>query len=444
MLGRVRVADRAEAAPIDIRVLAAIDAFRRQMHARIRALLPGEIGAIASALVTGIRDEISPEVNEAMRVSGLAHVLSISGLHMVLAVGALFALVRGVLALIPGLALRRPVKKWAALVALAGATGYLILSGAAVPTQRAYIMIAIVLAGVLIDRPALTIRTLAVAAAVLLALEPEAILHPSFQMSFAATLALVALFELLGPSLAGPPTPGSGILGRFSERIGRWLLLGALTSLAAGLATTAYAAFHFHRLAPFGLIANLLAMPVISFIIMPAALFSVLLMPFGYDALGWQAMGFGIELMLSIARWVAALAGRGGTGLRLRIRSTSLRKRGPARAEPACFAAAAYWSASARRRAVLCVGCSSPRRARRGGGARRCGSRRGWSTFDPGRAEKPYRGRELARGGRGRPQTDAGARGGLHLRSRAMQGTPERWIERCGDAGARSAVRGLP
>jgi competence protein ComEC len=312
VLGRVRTADRGENAPIDIRVLGAIEVFRRQMHERIRTLLPGEIGAIASALVTGIRDEISPEVNEAMRVSGLAHVLSISGLHMVLAVGALFALIRGVLALIPGLALRRPVKKWAAVAALAGATGYLVLSGAAVPTQRAYIMIAIVLVGVLIDRPALTIRTLAVAAAVLLALEPEAILHPSFQMSFAATLALVALFEQLGPSLARPPTPGSGVFGRFSERIGRWILLGALTSLAAGVATTAYAAFHFHRLAPFGLLANLLAMPVISFVIMPAALFSVLLMPFGYDAFAWQIMGFGIELMLAIARWVAALPGAEG------------------------------------------------------------------------------------------------------------------------------------
>jgi competence protein ComEC len=311
-LGRARIADRPPPVPFDIRVLAAIEGFRRQMHQRIRALLPGEVGAIASALVTGIRDEISPEANEAMRVSGLAHVLSISGLHMVLAVGALFALMRGVLALIPGLALRQPVKKWAASVALGGATGYLVLSGAAVPTQRAYIMIAIVLAGVLIDRPALTIRTLAVAATVLLALEPEAILHPSFQMSFAATLAIVALYEILGPRLARPPAPKSGLFSRLSEQIGRWLLLGALTSLAAGLATTAFAAFHFHRLAPFGLLANLLAMPVISFIIMPAALFSVLLMPFGYDALAWQIVGFGIELMLSIARWVAALPGAEG------------------------------------------------------------------------------------------------------------------------------------
>jgi competence protein ComEC len=204
------------------------------------------------------------------------------------------------------------VKKWAALAALGGATGYLVLSGAAVPTQRAYIMIAIVLVGVLLDRPALTIRTLATAAAVLLILEPEAILHPSFQMSFAATLALVALFEQLAPLLARPPTARSGVVGQFSDRLGRWILLGALTSLAAGLATTAYAAFHFHRLAPFGLVANLLAMPVISFIIMPGALLSVLLVPFGYDALGWQLMGFGIELMLAIARWVASLPGAEG------------------------------------------------------------------------------------------------------------------------------------
>jgi competence protein ComEC len=312
VLGRARAADHAGAVPVDLRVLGAIETVRRKMHERIRSVLPGEVGAIASALVTGIRDEIPNEVNEAMRVSGLAHVLSISGLHMVLAVGALFALTRGILVLVPGLALRRPVKKWAALVALAGATGYLILSGAAVPTQRAYIMIAVVLVGVLIDRPALTIRTLATAAAVLLALEPEAILHPSFQMSFAATLALVALFERLAPLLARPPAPGSGIVGRLSERLGRWILLGALTSLAAGLATTVYAAFHFHRLAPFGLLANVLAMPVISFVIMPAALVSVLLMPFGYDALGWQAMGFGIELMVAIARWVAALPGAEG------------------------------------------------------------------------------------------------------------------------------------
>lgn len=312
VLGRAKVVPAPFEMPSDIRLRASIESMRRGLNDRIRAVLTGESGAVASALVTGIRDAIPPEVNETMRVSGLAHVLAISGLHMVLVVGALFALVRGSLALIPGLALRRPIKKWAACVALAGAAGYLALSGAAVSTQRAFVMTAVVLAGVLIDRPALTVRTLATAAVLLLALTPEAILHPSFQMSFAATLALVALFERFAPMLAAPPAAGSGTFGRFSERVGRWLLMAAATSLAAGLATTAYAAFHFHRVAPYGLVANILAMPVLSFVIMPAGLFSVLLQPFGYDVFGWKAMGAGIDVMLAVARWVAALPGAEG------------------------------------------------------------------------------------------------------------------------------------
>lgn len=312
VLGRAKVLAAPDQAPFDIRVRASIESARRRMTERIRLVLPSEAGAVATALVTGMRDAIPAEINEAMRISGLAHVLAISGLHMVLVVGALFALVRGGLALIPGLALRRPVKKWAATAALAGAAGYLVLSGAAVSTQRAFVMIAVVLLGVLIDRPALTVRTLATAAVVLLLLTPEAILHPSFQMSFAATLALVALFERFAPMLARPPAEGSGVVGRFTERIGRWIILGAATSLAAGLATTVYAAFHFHRVAPYGLISNVLAMPVLSFVIMPAGLFSVLLQPFGYDALGWKAMGAGIELMLSVARFVSALPGAEG------------------------------------------------------------------------------------------------------------------------------------
>jgi competence protein ComEC len=301
-----------EPVPTVIRIRAKVDAMRRDLNERIRAALPGESGAIATALVTGMRDAIPAEANEAMRVSGLAHVLAISGLHMVLVVGTLFAAVRGGLALVPGFALRRPVKKWAAVIALLGALGYLVLSGAAVSTQRAFVMIAAVLLGVLADRPALTLRTLSLAAVVLLALTPEAILHRSFQMSFAATLALVALFERFAPYLARPPAAGSSAIARATERLGRWLVLGAATSLAAGLATALFAAFHFHRVAPYGLISNVLAMPVLSFAIMPAGLVSVLLVPFGYDALGWQVMGKGIELMLSVARWVNELPGAEG------------------------------------------------------------------------------------------------------------------------------------
>jgi competence protein ComEC len=312
VLGQAKPVAASVPMPWDIRAWAAVESVRWALAHRIRAVLPGESGAMATALVTGIRDTISPEVNEAMRVSGLYHVISISGLHMALVAGTLFALVRGGLALIPGFALRRPIKKWAALAAFAGVAFYLVLSGAEVATQRSFIMIAIVLAGVLVDRPAITLRTLAVAALGVLALQPEALVNPSFQMSFAATLALVALFERYGQIMAEPPAAGQGAFSRFSERAGRWLLLGAATSLIAGLATTAYVAFHFHRLAPYGVIANVLAMPVISFVIMPAGLLSVILLPFGYDAYGWKLMGAGIDVMLAIARWVAALPGAEG------------------------------------------------------------------------------------------------------------------------------------
>lgn len=308
--GRARPA---AAAPADwgIRAAAAVETMRRSLASRIRSLQPGEAGAIAGALVTGVRDAVSAETNEAMRVSGLYHLLSISGLHMALIAGALFALIRGGLALVPRLALRRPIKKWAAVAAFAGCAFYLILSGAEVATQRSFIMIAIVLGGVLVDRPALTVRTLAAAAFGVLLLQPEALLSPSFQMSFAATLALVALYERYVPLMAVAPA-GGGALAYFSERAWRWLLLGAATSLFAGLATAAYVAFHFQRAAPYSVLANLLAMPLISFVIMPAGLLAVLLLPFGYDAYGWKIMGLGIEGMLKIAEWVAALPGADG------------------------------------------------------------------------------------------------------------------------------------
>src|SRR6201988_5092254 len=137
---------------------------REAIDKRIRAVLPGDKGAIASALITGKRDAISAPVNEAMYVSSLAHVLSISGYHMAVVAGVVFFIFRAIFALIPALATRRPIKKWSALAALIAAAGYLILSGAEVATQRSFIMTAIVLIGVMADRAALTLRTLAIAA----------------------------------------------------------------------------------------------------------------------------------------------------------------------------------------------------------------------------------------------------------------------------------------
>jgi competence protein ComEC len=311
-LGKSKPAPAAGEMPLGIKINARIEAMRRGLAERIRLTLPGDAGAIAVALVTGIRDHISHEANEAMRISGLYHVISISGLHMALIAAAIFAIARGGLALIPGLALRRPIKKWAAILALAGVTFYLLLSGAEVATQRSYIMIAVVLAGVLIDRPALTLRTLSAAVVITLIVSPEAVLNPGFQMSFAATLALVSFYERWAPLVSNPPASGASVVHVQAERAGRWLLLGAATSLVAGLATAIYAAYHFHRLAPYGVLANVASIPLIAFVIMPSALLGVALLPFGFDHIGWAAMGAGIEGMMWIAKYVAAIEGAEG------------------------------------------------------------------------------------------------------------------------------------
>src|SRR3954467_510862 len=262
VLGRIRDAEMPHAPSLRLRYATVVDGMREAIDQRIRAVLPGDKGAIASAVITGKRDAITPTVNEAMYVSGLAHVLSISGYHMAVVAGMIFFAVRALFALLPAFSNRHPIKKWAALAALGAAAFYLLLSGAEVATQRSFIMIAIVLLGVLLDRPALTLRTLTLAALGVLILAPESVVHPSFQMSFAATLALVAGFER-GQKwmLAGADTP---LGARVALWGGRWIVGPLGCSLLAGFATTVYAAYHFHRLAPYGALANLLAMPVVS------------------------------------------------------------------------------------------------------------------------------------------------------------------------------------
>ena len=288
----------------------AIDAMRDALDRRIRSVLTGDRGSIASALITGKRDAISTSVNDAMFVSGLGHVLSISGYHMAVVTALVFFVLRALFALMPAAAGSFPVKKWAAVAALAAAAFYLVLSGAEVATQRSFIMIAIVLVGVMVDRPAITLRTLTVAAIVVLLLAPEAIVHPSFQMSFAATLAMVAGYE------RGLSWMSSAADTQRSVRVALWggrALVGLIVvSLLAGLATTLFAAYHFHRLAPYGVLANLLAMPVVSGWTMPIAILGVVLMPFGLDGFAWYLMGWGIDWMIAIAVWVASLPGAVG------------------------------------------------------------------------------------------------------------------------------------
>jgi ComEC/Rec2-related protein len=196
-LGAIKTVTPPIAPSASLRYASFFDGLRETMDRRMRAVIPGDEGAIASALITGKRDAITTPVNDAMYISSLAHVLSISGYHIAVVAGIVFFFVRAGLARIPSLASRQPIKKWAAAAALFAATFYLLLSGSEVATQRSYIMIGIVLVGVMADRPAITFRTLTVAALGVLLFAPEAVVHPSFQMSFAATLALVSAYQVV-------------------------------------------------------------------------------------------------------------------------------------------------------------------------------------------------------------------------------------------------------
>jgi competence protein ComEC len=283
---------------------------RDAIDARIRTATPGDVGSIASALITGKRDAISAPVNDAMYISGLGHVLSISGYHMALVAGVVFFTVRALLAFVPLLAMRHAIKKWAALAALIAAAFYLLLSGSEVATQRSFIMTGILLIGVMVDRSALTLRNLALAALGVMLVAPEAVVHPSFQMSFAATLALIAAYERGIPWMtAGADTP---LGARVALWGGREIVALIVVSLAAGTATLPYVGYHFHRLGPYGVLANLLAMPVISILVMPAGLLALVALPFGFDAPLWRLMGVGIEWMIWVAQFVAGLPGAVG------------------------------------------------------------------------------------------------------------------------------------
>ncbi|MGU9981984.1 ComEC/Rec2 family competence protein [Phreatobacter sp. HK31-P] len=294
--------------PIGVRLRAGLDHIRTRISERIRAAIPGPSGAIADALVSGKRDGIPEGLNEAMRVAGLYHILSISGFHMALVAALVFAVVRGGLTLVPSLALKRHVKAWAAVVALVVSTGYLVISGAEVATQRSWIMIAVVLIGVALDRGALTLRTLAIAALAVLAIAPESLLGPSFQMSFAATLALVSGYVTLRP-WAERQASDPGGLGRTLLLVTNGVIGLAASSFVASLATTPYAAFHFNTVHLYGVAGNLLGAPIVEFIVMPLEILALLLWPFGWDKPVWALAGLGIDLFVRVAEWVASWPG---------------------------------------------------------------------------------------------------------------------------------------
>jgi competence protein ComEC len=305
-LGRPHISDAPVHSTFGDTILAEVHVLRSAMTDRIRQAVGGEAGDICAALITGERLAVDEATEESFRRSGLAHILSISGLHMVLVTLTVVWGMRFLLALSPRLAVNWPIRKWAAATGFVSATFYLLLSGAEVPTQRSYVMIAIMLAALLADRRAMDLRNVALAAIAILCLTPEALLSPGFQMSFAAAAALVSAFSAWSRWQRGRVSggragePRAGYLRMAAGHVGGL----AATSIIAGIATGLFAAWHFNQIAPMGLIANLAAMPVTSFITMPLALLGVLLMPFGLEKLALVPMGWSVGVVIAISDWV--------------------------------------------------------------------------------------------------------------------------------------------
>ncbi len=282
-----------------------LGAFRQAVTARVVAALPGSEGGVAAALIAGETAGIPQELLDAYRDSGLAHLLSISGLHMSLVAGLVFMVVRGALALVPAVALRHPIKKWAAAVAMAATFGYMLMAGAPVPTQRAFLMTGIVLVAVMLDRQAISMRLVAWAAVVVLVLAPETLIGPSFQMSFAAVVALIAAYELAAPRLAAWRAGHRGPMAAVGLYVGGVVF----STLIAGSATAVYGIFHFNRFAVFSVVANLAAVPLTGFLVMPFALVALLLMPLGLEAVALVPMGWGVAAVNRVATGVASWPG---------------------------------------------------------------------------------------------------------------------------------------
>lgn len=293
---------RLDPPPLRLRIVMAINAFRWSLAQRIRDRMGPVSGGIGAAMVTGHEAWITQEQTEAMRASGLAHILSISGLHMAIVGGFVFGAVRLGVAAWPWLALRAPGKKIAAGAGLVAVLGYLVISGAPPPAERAAITASVAFLAILFDRRAITLHGLAVAALMILVLKPETAGEPGFQMSFAATAALVALAE-------GWPRPVKEISTpwwiRWPQAGMTWLAASVAASLVAGLATAPFAMQHFNRVAMWGLPANLAVAPLSSFVIMPFLAIGTLLEPFGLGAPFLAVAGWGVDAMIAVANGFA-------------------------------------------------------------------------------------------------------------------------------------------
>lgn len=280
------------------------EAMRESIHDDIKKAAGPVSAGIISALITGERGEIAEEDNEAMRDSGLYHLLSISGGHVATVAGVLFFFLRFFMAAIPWIALRFPIKKIAACAAMIGATFYVLLAGAEVPAIRALLMTGLVMLAIMLDRSPLSTRLVAFSAMVILIMVPHALVGVSFQMSFAAVAALICFFEYIRPWWMAWYSSGG-----FVRKAFMYVVAVLITSVIAGGMTGFFSLYHFQSFAVFGVLANMMAVPLTAFVIMPAAIVAMILTPFGLTAWAYEVMEWGVLKMLVIAHWTAGFEG---------------------------------------------------------------------------------------------------------------------------------------
>ncbi len=292
-----------------------LETLRRQIVSRIYDVLPPEEASITAAVLAGVRGGMSQTLIQNYRDSGLAHFLSISGLHMSMIAGLMFFFIRLLISLVPPLALRYDSKKISAIFAILISIFYLLISGAEIPTQRAFIMTFIVLLGVLFGRRAISMKTISWAALIVLIISPQALIGASFQMSFAAVICLIAFYERYAGSLHrflnGNGVASLSLPVRLIKVCWVYLLGIVISDLVASLATLPFSIYHFNRVAVFTSLANLLAGPVIGFVIMPFVLLSLLLMPLGLEYWTLKLVGFGVGLVNDITDYVSHLPNAG-------------------------------------------------------------------------------------------------------------------------------------
>jgi ComEC/Rec2-related protein len=312
----VKAATNPSSAPPDVMagLMLDLERLRGSISHAFEVVLPGDTGAFAASMFTNDQRAMTKETSEALRLAGLAHIIAISGLNMALAAGLFLVGFRMLFAISQRLTHAWPVKKFAALGALISLTAYYMISGFAVSAERAYVMMAIMLVAVILGRPSISLRNVATSALLILVYTPSAVMGPGFQMSYAATLALVTGYSALQRRDWGRVSASGVAILRPLLPVWKFASGIFMTSLIGGLSTALFSMEHFHRLAAWGLPANLLAMPIISFIVMPFGIIGLLCMPFHLEWLPLKIMGYGLDLVIEIAKWAASLGGEIDTG----------------------------------------------------------------------------------------------------------------------------------